>query len=77
MLKPLWPLSMNIAQSWEEVADDGGRVDWNGSTIGFCCPGCIDEWNKLSDTEKTDALAKAGKEQSDHDHSEHTEGEAG
>lgn len=39
-----------------EVTDDGGRVDFNGETVGFCCPGCIDKWNALSDDEKAEQL---------------------
>ena len=42
---------------------------WNGKTIGFCCAECLPEWDKLSDDEKTDKLASAGKEaHGDHDH---------
>ena len=44
-------------------------ADWNGKTIGFCCEECPPEWNKLSDDEKSDKLASAGKEvHGDHDH---------
>jgi hypothetical protein len=25
---------------------------YNGKTVGFCCAGCVPEWNKLSDAEK-------------------------
>lgn len=49
-----------------EITPEGGTVEWNGKTVGFCCPQCIDEWKALSDEEKTDALAHAGKEHSDH-----------
>ena len=56
------------------VKDDGGRTDWNGKTIGFCCPGCIDEWNELSDDEKTAKLAAAGTDShEEHDHGKETE----
>lgn len=40
-----------------EVTDDGGRVDFDGQTVGFCCPGCIDQWNALSAEEKAASLA--------------------
>lgn len=33
--------------------------EFNGQKIGFCCPGCIGKWDKLNDTEKSAALAKA------------------
>ena len=42
-----------------KVTDDGGRVDWNGKTVGFCCPDCIGEWNEFSDDEKTMKLAES------------------
>ena len=61
-----------------EVTADGGSVDFGGKTVGFCCPGCIDDWNKLSDDDKTAKLASAGKEKADtHDHSEHAGHEEG
>ena len=52
-----------------EVSPDGGSTEFNGQTVGFCCPECIDEFNALSDEEKTAALAKAA--ESAHDESEH------
>lgn len=52
-----------------EVTDDGGRVDFNGDTVGFCCPGCIDKWNALSDEEKADKL----KNPPSHDHEGHSD----
>jgi ABC-type nickel/cobalt efflux system permease component RcnA len=60
----------------------GGKVDgktntvWNGQTIGFCCPPCIDAWNELSDEERKAALAEAAEghgDHSEHDHAEHAE----
>ncbi|MCA9058123.1 MAG: hypothetical protein KDA85_06470, partial [Planctomycetaceae bacterium] len=42
----------------------GGDVDpavktaWGDKTIGFCCEPCIEEWQALSDDEKTTKLAK-------------------
>ena len=41
------------------VKDNGGRSDWNGQTIGFCCPKCIDKWEALSEEEKTSHLTEA------------------
>ena len=26
-------------------------------TVGFCCPGCIEKWDALTDAEKTEKLA--------------------
>jgi hypothetical protein len=43
----------------------GGPADpkltriYNGKTIGFCCPGCPDAWDKLTDAQKELALAGA------------------
>lgn len=60
-----------------EVTDDGGRADFDGQTVGFCCPGCIDKWEALSDEEKTASL----KSPPAHDHGEsadetHEDGES-
>jgi hypothetical protein len=66
-----------------EVTDDGGRVEWNGKTVGFCCPQCIDGWNELSEEEKEAKLMAAGKgaehaeDGHDHDHADAAETEAG
>lgn len=43
----------------EDVDPAGETYDWNGKTIGFCCEGCLPKFAKLSDVEKTAALAKA------------------
>jgi hypothetical protein len=53
-----------------EVTDEGGRTDFNGKCVGFCCPGCIDEWNELSDEDKETKLTKASSEEG-HEHGEH------
>lgn len=49
----------------EAVTDDGGRVEWEGKTVGFCCEGCIEGWNKLSDEQKKTKLAGAMKAKED------------
>ncbi|QDT66644.1 HMG-box domain-containing protein [Calycomorphotria hydatis] len=51
-----------------EVTANGGRVEWKGKTVGFCCPGCIPKWNALSDEEKEKKLAEADKSGSEHVH---------
>lgn len=43
----------------EAVTDDGGTAEWNGTTVRFCCPGCIEKWEALSDDEKKAKLAEA------------------
>jgi len=68
-----------------EVTDDGGRTEYKGGTVGFCCPGCIDAFNELEDAAKDEALATKGtgvtEDADGHDHGEdghdHAEGEAG
>jgi hypothetical protein len=36
----------------QAVDPNAPTVVYNGSTIGFCCPGCIAGWNKMSDEQK-------------------------
>jgi hypothetical protein len=31
--------------------------EWNGKKVGFCCPPCLEEWDELTDAEKTEKLA--------------------
>ncbi len=42
-----------------KVKDDGGRSEWNGKTVGFCCPGCIEKWEALPEDEKKTKLASS------------------
>lgn len=53
--------------------DGTTSTDWNGKKIGFCCPPCVDEWNSLTDEEKTEALAKAESGESHGEHGDHAE----
>jgi opacity protein-like surface antigen len=39
-----------------EVTVDGGTVEWNGMSIGFCCDGCPEKFSALDDVEKIAAL---------------------
>ena len=59
-----------------DVTDDGGTTEWDGKSIGFCCPGCIDKFEALSDEEKAEALASADESTDghDHDHADHDHG---
>lgn len=59
-----------------EVTDDGGRVDFNGQTVGFCCPGCIEQWNALPDHEKEAKLAASDNPATDMDDHRHHESHA-
>lgn len=45
---------------FEPVEDDGGRTEWNGKTVGFCCKNCIADFEALDEAAKTAALEKAG-----------------
>ena len=60
----------------------GGKVDkedptlvreWNGKKVGFCCPPCLEEWDELTDAEKSDKLANptGDDDTSTHDHADH------
>ncbi len=42
------------------VKDDGGRTEFMGETVGFCCPGCADDFNALDEAGKTAALESVG-----------------
>jgi hypothetical protein len=55
-----------------KVSEDGGTVQWNDETIGFCCDGCDEKWLAFSDEEKAEKLAAAkAKAESDTSHDEH------
>ncbi|WP_164104497.1 hypothetical protein [Candidatus Laterigemmans baculatus] len=59
----------------------GGDLDteltrqWNGKTVGFCCDGCPEDWDALSEEEKAEKFAEAseaeGHDHGDHDHGDH------
>lgn len=49
------------------VKDDGGRTEWNGQTIGFCCPKCIEDWDALSEEEKASHLTAGDADHSGHE----------
>ena len=47
-------------------------VEWNGQRVGFCCPPCIDDWNDMADTERTEKLTGAAANTgSSHGHADH------
>lgn len=55
-----------------EVTPEGGTTEWKGQTIGFCCDGCEEKWDALSDEEKGEKLAAADHaEGGSHDHGDH------
>jgi hypothetical protein len=43
----------------EDPVDPSLSHEWNGQKVGFCCKGCIPRWEKMSDEQKTAALAAA------------------
>ena len=51
-----------------DVTAEGGTVEWNGETVGFCCDGCSEKWQALSEEEKKAALAKAEEAHESHDY---------
>jgi|GEM_PF-2177717 len=40
---------------------DAVKMTYKTKTIGFCCPDCIDEMNKMSEAQRDEVLAKASK----------------
>lgn len=57
--KAAGPVNSVCAIENEDPVDESVTVAWRGQTVGFCCPGCIKEWAKLSDSQKDAAVAKA------------------
>lgn len=57
-----------------KVTEDGGTVQWDGKTIGFCCDGCDEKWLALSEEEKAEKLRVA---QSGDDSSEESQDDQG
>jgi len=47
--------------SGQEVEAGDLTADVKGGTIGFCCPKCLDGWNKKSKSEQSDYVAGLGK----------------
>lgn len=59
-----------------KVTDEGGTVVWNGKTIGFCCDGCDEKWQALSEGDKSDKFAAAQAKTAGHaDHEDHHAGD--
>ena len=69
------PVNENCPIMGGKVTPEGGTVEWNGKTIGFCCDGCDEKWAELSEEEKAEALAEADAE-AGHDQDEETEADA-
>lgn len=42
-----------------KISEEGGTVEWDGKTIGFCCDGCDEKFMALSDEEKAEKLTAA------------------
>ena len=43
----------------DKDVDPEKTTEWNGKTVGFCCPMCEGKWDALSDEEKAQKLASA------------------
>lgn len=70
------PINDHCPIMGDPVQPEGGTVEWDGKTIGFCCAECVDEWKTLTEEEKPHALAHAGEEKGEHNH-EHGDDEHG
>lgn len=71
----------NVCPVMGGAAKPDVTVEWNGQTIGFCCPPCIEEWNELTDEERAAKLAAARKARPEDGQTpgdaDHTHGDAG
>ena len=69
-------INTNCPVMGSPVTDDGGRYDWNGKNVGFCCPECIAAFAEMSDEAKATAIADAANSHADDgDHHSHDHGE--
>ena len=40
------------------AVDEGAAAEYKGNKVGFCCPGCINKWNEMSESDKDAFIAK-------------------
>ncbi|GMV25184.1 MAG: hypothetical protein AMXMBFR58_12150 [Phycisphaerae bacterium] len=45
-------------ESGVAVAYTGSNPEWAGKQIALCCKGCISKWDKMSQAERDERLAK-------------------
>lgn len=43
-----------------EAISAGVMTEYKGMKVGFCCPGCISKFNKMTDADKVAQLGKVG-----------------
>ncbi len=43
----------------EDPVDPTITREWNGQKIGFCCQGCLKDWDAMTDVQKSDAVKTA------------------
>jgi len=43
-----------------EAISKGVTTEYKGMKVGFCCPGCVAKFNKMTDADKVANLAKVG-----------------
>lgn len=43
----------------EDPVNPGVYTMWKGQKVAFCCPGCIDEWDRKTEDQKAALLEKA------------------
>lgn len=51
MLNEKCPMQPQCGQALKTTAD------YKGGKVGFCCAGCVGEWNKLDESQKAERLA--------------------
>ncbi|MFI4872650.1 MAG: hypothetical protein ACIAQ0_05990 [Phycisphaerales bacterium JB058] len=43
----------------EAVMAEGGKAEYKGNDVGFCCPGCKAGWEDMSEADKDAFITKA------------------
>ncbi|MGQ0553218.1 MAG: hypothetical protein ACT4PU_08350 [Planctomycetota bacterium] len=56
----LAPINTHCPIGKEAVHEYGGRTTWRGAVIGFCCPECIVDFEKLDEAGRVAALLAVG-----------------
>ncbi|MBX3357014.1 MAG: hypothetical protein KF745_01165 [Phycisphaeraceae bacterium] len=48
-----------VIENEDEVHPSVPAVTWRGQQVGFCCPGCVKQWNAMTDAQKDEAVKTA------------------
>ncbi len=54
------PVNPNCPMMVDHEVDPEVTVDWNGHTVAFCCEGCIDDWNDMTEEQQQGRPIAAG-----------------